>query len=135
MFRAGLGMVFGRRLVMVEHVGRVSRRARLVVLEVLLRERTGVVVASGYGRASQWLRNVRAEPRVRLWWGRMRGVPARARVLDPDESRRLLEEYRRAHPGQARIVASVFGLTELTADDPLPEDIGRRIPLVRLDLT
>ncbi|RZS44719.1 deazaflavin-dependent oxidoreductase (nitroreductase family) [Herbihabitans rhizosphaerae] len=74
---------------MVEHVGRVSEARRYVVLEVLLREPGGVVVASGYGWASQWLRNVVAAPSVRVWWGRLKAVASRARVLEPDEGRRF----------------------------------------------
>ncbi|SHF80348.1 nitroreductase family deazaflavin-dependent oxidoreductase [Streptoalloteichus hindustanus] len=135
LFRAGLGILLGRRFVMVEHTGRKSGQARHVVLEVLLREPDAVVVASGYGRASQWLRNVEATPRVRLWWGRNRGVAGRAHVLAPEESRRRLDRYRHEHPGQARIVASALGLPELTSAEPLPEDIGRRVPLVRFEIT
>ena len=42
---------------------------------------------SGYGRRSQWLANVRAEPRVRIWTGRLRAVPATAAIMPPDRSR------------------------------------------------
>src|SRR3954462_11665890 len=72
-FRCGLGWLFGGRLVMVEHTGRTAGRRRYVVLEVVEQEPGAVVLVSGYGRASQWLRNVVVEPRVRLWYGRASG--------------------------------------------------------------
>lgn len=134
LFKAGLGFLFAGRLVLVEHTGRKSGLARYVALEVVLREPRGVVVASGYGRAAQWLRNVETTPSVRLWWGRRTAAPGTATILSPEHSRNLLEEYRRAQPARARTVAKALGLPELVAPDPLPGDIGERVPLVRFEL-
>lgn len=130
-FRAGAGWIFGRVLVMVEHTGRTSGLPRHVVLEVLVREPHAVVVASGYGRGSQWLRNVAAEPRVRLWLGRVREAPGTAQVLTPEQAREVLERYRREHPVRARFVARALGVPALLLESPLPADVGERIPLVR----
>jgi hypothetical protein len=52
-FRAGLGGVFGQRLLMLEHVGRKSRQPRYVVLEVVDRTETGYVLAAGFGERTQ----------------------------------------------------------------------------------
>lgn len=133
MFRAGLGFVLGRRLTMLEHRGRVTGQARYVVLEVLERDREGLVVVSGYGRAAQWYRNVLANPAVRLWSGRRRGVPARATPIPADEIAERLEEYRRRHPFAAKALGRTLELPDLTADGPLPPDVADRLPLVRFD--
>ncbi|MHB1064997.1 MAG: nitroreductase family deazaflavin-dependent oxidoreductase [Georgenia sp.] len=130
-FRAGAGRIFGGVLVMVEHTGRTSGLPRYVVLEVLMREPHAVVVAAGYGPGSQWLRNVTAQPRVRLWCGRTSGAAGSAAVLTPERARDLLQRYRREHPVRARFVARALGVPALLLADPLPADVGSRIPLVR----
>lgn len=131
-FRAGAGRVFGGLFVMVEHTGRVSGAPRLAVLEVVAREPHAVVVVSGYGWSSQWLRNVAAQPRVRLWCGRVRAAPGTAEVLAPEQARAFLERYRRQHPGRARLVARALGVPAVAFADPLPADVAERLPVVRL---
>lgn len=135
LFKAGFGALFGGRLLMLEHIGRVTGLRRYVVLEVVQREQDGVVVASGYGWQAQWLRNVHAAPGVRLWWRRLHGAESHAQIIEAAEARELLERYRKEHPGLARFVASALGLPELTRAEPLPRDIGGRVPLVRLRLS
>lgn len=131
-FRAGFGWIFAGVLVMVEHTGRTSGLPRYAVLETVASEPGAVVVPSGYGPGSQWYRNIQADPRVRLWHGRSTAVPARAHVLGPDDGRDLLERYRREHPVRARFVARVLGIPKLRPGEPLPADLGARIPLVRI---
>lgn len=131
-FRLGLGGVFGGRLVLVDHRGRRSGRVRHVVLETAVREGPAHVVVSGYGWSAQWLRNVRADPRVRLWSGWGPGRSARAEILEPAEARAVLERYRRLHPHAARALSRVLGLDQLEPGQPLPGDVGERLPVVRI---
>jgi len=98
LYRAGLGGIFGERLVMVEHLGRVSQEPRYVVVELVERERNAVRVASGFGKRAQWYRNLRANGVAYVSTGRARRVPASVRMLDPDESRHVLERYAQRHP-------------------------------------
>lgn len=124
--------MFGGRLIMVEHRGRTSGRVRQVVLETVARQGRTHVVVSGYGWSAQWLRNVRADPRVRLWSGWGRGRSARAQILAPEEARTVLERYRSEHPAAARALGRVFRLEPLQAGAPLPPDIAAHLPVVRL---
>ena len=98
LYRAGLGWIFGGRLVMIEHLGRVSHRPRYVVVEVVERERNAIRVASGFGTTSQWYRNLRANRAAYLSTGRARRVPAAARLLGADESAAVLARYAAVHP-------------------------------------
>ena len=134
-FRLGLGGVFGGRLLMLEHRGRSSGQIRQVVLETVAREGESSVVVSGYGWSAQWLRNVRADPRVRLWVGSRRGRSAHAHVLEGAEAGSVLERYRRQHPATARVLSRALGLGDLDRDEPLPADIGERLPVVRITPT
>lgn len=117
-YRAGLGMVFGRRLLMLEHRGRRTGLKRYVVLEVVDRPATDrYVIVSGFGPASQWYRNVLADPDVRISIGMQRMVPATARAMTVDESDRALQRYQRNHPwawqALAPVLRSVLGSDDL----------------------
>ncbi|MEU8900426.1 nitroreductase family deazaflavin-dependent oxidoreductase [Nocardia sp. NPDC048505] len=127
LFRAGLGFVFGSRLLLLEHIGRKSGEPRYVALETVAHiSRDRVVIASGFGATSQWYRNLRVTPRCHVWIGARRRVPAVARVMEPPESAQVLAEYRIRHP---RAYRKLSGLIE--------ESTGRGIdtvPLLALDL-
>ncbi|MDQ2697666.1 MAG: nitroreductase family deazaflavin-dependent oxidoreductase [Actinomycetota bacterium] len=98
LYRAGLGWIFGGRLVMIEHLGRVSGEPRYVVVEVVDRGRNVIRVASGFGAKSQWYRNLRANGVAYLSTGRARRVRAAVRLLDGAESARCLRRYAAEHP-------------------------------------
>lgn len=134
LYRLGLGGLLGRRFVLLEHRGRRSGLIRQVVLETLSTEQDMIHVVSGYGWSAQWLRNVRADPRVRVTcgWARPRG--ARAVILPPDEAVSVLDDYRQRHPLAARVLGSALELPQLSSDDPLPTELGERLLVVRLSL-
>lgn len=125
----------GRRLVMVEHRGRVSGLRRYVVLEVLEHDPTGLVVVSGYGRGAQWYRNVVAHPGVRVWTGFRRRTPAQATAVPAAEVPRRLDAYRSRHRRAAKALGRTLAIPDLGGDGPLPTDVGARLPLVRIDFT
>ncbi|MGV8978235.1 MAG: nitroreductase family deazaflavin-dependent oxidoreductase [Cellulomonas sp.] len=99
LYRAGLGFLFGSRLIMLEHRGRTSGRRRFVVLEVVDHPSRGVyVIVSGFGARAQWYRNVLAEPRVRVSTGFHRQLAATAVPMTPAESEVELRRYAEKHP-------------------------------------
>ncbi|WP_433870463.1 nitroreductase family deazaflavin-dependent oxidoreductase [Saccharopolyspora sp. CA-218241] len=132
LFRIGLGPLLGGRLMVLEHRGRRSGEPRLVALEVLAREPGALYLVSGYGRRSQWFRNVLADPAVRIWTGALRGAPGRAEVLPAAEARARLQRYRDVHPAAARALGRALDLPALADPAPLPEDIADRLPIVRI---
>lgn len=129
-YRARLGLLFGSRLLMLEHVGRSSGRRRHMVLEIVARPSDGrYIVVSGFGARAQWYRNVCADPEVRIQLGGHRPVPARATALTAAQSTGLLAEYAAAHPRSWRTLKPVFERTlgaEIT-------DRTAGLPLVALD--
>lgn len=99
LYRARLGFVFGSRLLMLEHTGRKTGARRHVVLEVAARPHPGTyVVVSGFGTRAQWWRNIRADPRVRVYLGSRRPAVATARPLTGEEVRATLSAYQTEHP-------------------------------------
>ncbi|MEU2043150.1 nitroreductase family deazaflavin-dependent oxidoreductase [Nocardia niwae] len=127
-FRARLGFLLGGRLLLLEHTGRSSGKARYVALETVARPRRDrVVIASGFGAEAQWFRNLAADPHCHVSIAAHVRVPALARVLSADESALVLDEYRRVHPrayrNLGRIVEEATGrgidavpMVELTLD-------------------
>jgi deazaflavin-dependent oxidoreductase (nitroreductase family) len=131
LFRARLGLLFGKRMLMLEHIGRKTGARRYVVLEVVAHPNPRTyVVASGFGERAQWLRNVRSNPNVRVVVGSAPPQPATARVLDQTEARSALETYARSHPIAWRSLRPVF---ESTLGTQISDD-GTELPLVGLTL-
>ncbi|RDI42131.1 deazaflavin-dependent oxidoreductase (nitroreductase family) [Nocardia mexicana] len=128
LFRARLGFLFGGRVLLLEHHGRKSGLNRYVALETVARPTADtVVIASGFGRRSQWFRNLAADPRCRVSVGLRYRVPATARELTADESARVMSGYRHEHPRAYRELRGVI-------EDAVAGDIDT-VPLIELTLT
>jgi len=77
LYRARLGVIFGHRLLMLEHVGRNTGQRRFVVLEVVDHPAPDrYVVVSGFGTRAQWFRNVEANSQVCVYLASYAPVPA-----------------------------------------------------------
>lgn len=127
-YRAGLGFLFGRRLLMLEHVGRASGARRYVVLEVVTRpSKDTVVIAAALGRKAQWYQNLLAQPACHVSTGFRRRVSATAAVLDPEAAARFLAEYQAKHPSMWKELNTV--ITALHDGEPDFE-----LPLVELTM-
>ncbi|GLZ48329.1 nitroreductase [Actinomycetospora sp. NBRC 106375] len=135
-YRCGLGGLFGRRLVLLTHVGRRTGRPRQVVLEVVGpgADPGSWVVASGYGPRAAWFRNVLAHPEVsyQVGWRRRDGW---ARPLPAAESGRLLAGYAARRP---RTAAALMRLLDHDVDgspeayERIGADGEHGVPLVLL---
>ncbi len=131
LYRARLGLVFGSRLLMLEHTGRKTGVRRYVVLEAVDHPNPRTyVVAAGFGDHAQWLRNVRASPRVRVYTGSRRPVSAIARPLTSAETAVALTAYARAH---LRAWAALKPVFEATLGARIGSD-GTSLPMIALDL-
>ena len=126
LYRIGLGRLLGRRFVMVEHTGRVSGLRRRVVLEVIDRSEGALMVAAAWP-GSDWYLNLQAQPRAVVSSGRVRSVPAWARVLEETEAESVFGRYTATHPRAARVLARALGLP--FADR---EAMAVRVPVVEL---
>lgn len=98
-YRLGLGSLFGRRMLLLEHKGRKTGNTRQAVLEVVDHDpQSGSwIVASGWGEKANWFRNVMQTPEVLLEVAGSR-FPAVARRLPLDEAAAALRGYAHRHP-------------------------------------
>ncbi|GJO31890.1 hypothetical protein NJB1507_41480 [Mycobacterium marinum] len=130
-YRARAGAVFGSRMLMLEHIGRKSGTPRNAVLEVVDHPAPDTyVIASGFGKNSQWYRNILANPRVRVYVGSHRAAPATARVLEQAEADQALASYRSHHPAAWENLKQVI---EETLGSPIT-DTDTALPMVELRL-
>ncbi|MBC9715069.1 nitroreductase family deazaflavin-dependent oxidoreductase [Streptomyces sp. TRM66268-LWL] len=132
LYRMGLGALVPGRLLLLNHIGRVSGQARQVVVEVVEHERsTGAyIVCSGFGPRAQWYRNLRAHPDVTIQVGARR-LAVHAEPLDAEEGGAFMAGYAARHPRAARKLAKFMGfrVDGSLADYRAP---GRELPFVRL---
>lgn len=108
-YRLHLGFLFGQRLLMLEHRGRVPGQRRYVVLEVVDHPSPDVyVVAAGFGERANWVKNIEANPAVRVWAGRRTAMPAIASRLAGQEAAAALRRYADLHPQAWQQLRPVF---------------------------
>lgn len=109
LYRLGLGFLLGHRFLLLTHRGRRTGTLYRTVVEVVRWDRTRheAVVMSGWGRRSNWLRNVTAGGAVEVQVGRERFAPE-VRVLDPDEAAAVFADYERRNRVAAPIVRAVL---------------------------
>ncbi len=130
LYRARLGIVLGPRFVMLQHTGRTSGARRYVVLEVVERRAPGTyVVVSGFGDRAQWFRNIRADPRVRVYALSRKPAAATARVLPPQEAAAVLATYSARHPRAWAAMRPVLRDTLGSRGG----DVESRLPVVALE--
>lgn len=109
LYRWRLGWLLGHRFMLLVHVGRRTGLERRTVLEVLRYDpETGqVVVMSGWGRASDWYRNIQARPAREVIVGSRSFVPVH-RDLTEEEAVAVLAGYERRNRFAAPVVRQVL---------------------------
>lgn len=132
LYRLGLGWLFGDRLLLLNHIGRVSGKPRQTVLEVVTHDRAdgSFVVASGWGSSAAWHRNLLHTPDVSVQVGRqVRAVTAVP--LAAEEGAEIFAQYAIRHRMLARhLLPRLLGFS---VDGSWADfrEVGRRMPFVR----
>lgn len=131
LYRIGLGGLFGKQLMLLNHTGRKSGQPRQAVVEAAHFDpaRNSYTVASGFGHKSDWYRNVCATPRVTIQVGNRR-MQADARPLSPAESGTAMVEYAHRNPSLARGLAKVIGHQVDGTDEAYRQIAEQHIPFV-----
>lgn len=129
-----LDWLLGRRFLLLEHVGRNSGSQHRTVLEVIRYDRpTGkAFVMSGWGRTSDWYRNVEVAGHATITVGR-RSFDVDARVVDDQDAANLLADYERRNGWMRPIIRRVLSrLSGLSYDgtDASRLQVARRLPVV-----
>jgi deazaflavin-dependent oxidoreductase (nitroreductase family) len=132
LFRAGLGRMFGDRIMLLHHTGRVSGMPREVILEVVEHDRAddSFVVASGWGPTAAWYQNVVAKPDVTVQVG-SRTLPVKAETLDRDEGADIFARYALRHRLAANYLLPRLMGFSVDGSEADFRAAGRHLPFVR----
>lgn len=132
LYRLGLGWLFGRRLLLLNHIGRVSGKPRQVVLEVVAHNPAdgSYVVASGWGPTAAWYRNILHTPNVTIQVG-TRTMPMKAVPLSRDEGAGIFADYASRHRMAAKYLLPRLMGFSVDGSDADFRAVGERMPFVR----
>lgn len=116
---------------MLEHTGRKSGLVRRTILEVVVNHPDAVYVAAAWGSKAQWLANLKAEPRSRIYLG-SRSYETSAEMVSRDAAGEVMAEYAQRHP------KALAKLAAFMLDEPASKAEGQAaqvadlVPIVRL---
>jgi len=129
-YRLGLGSLLGSRFLLLSHTGRKTGKLRQTVLEVVRhdKERNIFIVAAGFGRESDWYRNVTANPEVQIQSAGGKWQ-MQARILTPVEAGEELLDYARRYPKMIRELAKFMGY-RLDGSEEDIRAMGEMLPMV-----
>jgi deazaflavin-dependent oxidoreductase (nitroreductase family) len=132
LYRRGWGSLLGTTFMLLVHAGRKTGQPHLMTAMVMscnpsTRE---VIIFSGWGPRSDWVRNLRARPALRVEVGRESFTPQH-RFLSEDESVAVAGDFLRRHPYRLRLATRVLDWPDLHRETVL-RDFVRTHPFVTL---
>lgn len=110
-YRIGLGWLFGKRFLLLHHIGRVSGQPRLAVIEVVkIDSHTNTYYsASGFGENANWFQNIMQTPDVNIQVGSKK-MPAHAERLSLEDGEAILSDYAHQHPTALRELSKILNI-------------------------
>ena len=132
LYRRGWGRLLGRTFMLLVHAGRRTGQPHLMTAMVMRYDPTTreVVIFSGWGSNSDWVRNLRARPALRVEVGSESYTPQH-RFLSEDESAAVASDFVRRHPYRVRLASRILGWPDLHSE-PVLRDFVRTHPFVAL---
>ncbi len=133
LYRLKLGWILGKRFLMLSTFGRKSGRLHQTVIEVVYfdRQSGAYTIASGWGRKSDWYKNLKKNPRVMVAVG-LDKFEATARQLESDEAEQLLLDYSHKHPLAFRELARLMTGSMLKNIEETCHMVAQDIPVITL---
>ena len=97
-YRAGLGWLFGKRFVLINHIGRKSGTHYQTVVEVVEREEgtENVIVVAGYGEQTQWYKNLKRQETTTIQLGNKK-ENVHIALIGPEEGEEIIVRYLRRY--------------------------------------
>ena len=130
LYRRGWGGLLGHTFLLLVHAGRKTGKPYSAVAMVLRYEpqMREVVICSAWGQDTDWIRNIRARPALRVQIGRESFTPEQ-KFLSEDEGFAVAAGFRRRHPLRLRLLAWILGWGDLRSDTAV-RDFVRARPFV-----
>ena len=120
LYRRGWGWLLGRTFMLLVHAGRKTGQPHLMTAMVMRYDPTTreVVIFSGWGPDSDWVRNLRARPAIRVEVGRESYTPVH-RFLSEDESMAVTQEFMHRHPYRVSLATRILAWPDLRSETVL----------------
>jgi deazaflavin-dependent oxidoreductase (nitroreductase family) len=129
-YAIGLGPIISRFVLLLTTVGRKSGRPRVTPLVYQERGDT-ILVASARGRSADWLRNIQANPRVRVRVGRRHFEAIAEATTDGEKIADYLESLMARNPRMFGAILRMEGLSSRPSRAELVR-FGPRRPMVTI---
>ena len=115
---AGWESLFGLEWMLLTTIGRKSGKERYTMVDVLLydRETDTYFIEVGFGKRSDWYRNIKAHPIFNAQV-RRRKFKAMAEELPPDKTGDIMVNFVRRRPAYAKSVMKIAGITFTTEEE------------------
>jgi len=130
-YRVGLGFILGQRFLMLEHTGRKTGLKHQCVLEIVFfdHDKRTYYVASGWGKRSNWLKNIEADPDVTIMIGdnKYRSVASR---LNFNDSLSIMNNYSETHPAAFKILAKKILGESIASKNEKVGKMAENVPVV-----
>lgn len=130
LYRLGLGRFLGRHVLLLRVRGRKTGRWRAVPLGYQTDADGNHIVIAGWGERSQWVRNIHADPRVRVEVGRTK-YRARVETVGEPEAIAVHRAYLAAYPGTESAISRITGKPFDGSEEALRE-LAESSPVMRL---
>ena len=132
LYRHGWGWLLGTTFMLLVHAGRRTGQPHLMTAMVMrwnpsTRE---VVIFSGWGPNSDWVRNLRVRPALRVEVGRESYTPQH-RFLSEDESVAVASDFVHRHPYRVRLATRILHWPDLRCETVLRDFVSTH-PFVAL---
>jgi deazaflavin-dependent oxidoreductase (nitroreductase family) len=124
-YRHGSGWLLGHTFLAFVHTGRTTGRPYETVAMVLRYDAAAreAVIFAAWGPDTDWVRNLRAGPAVRVQLGRESFAP-RHRFLSADEAFDVAAQFGREHPWRLRLSSTIMGWGDLRTDAALRQFVA-----------
>ena len=132
LYRHGWGRLLGTTFMLLVHAGRKTGQPHLMTAMVMRWDPSTreVVIFSGWGPNSDWVRNLRARPALRVDVGRESYAPQH-RFLSEDESVAVASDFVRRHPYRVLLASRILDWPDLHSEAAV-RDFVRTHPFVAL---
>jgi deazaflavin-dependent oxidoreductase (nitroreductase family) len=119
LYRLGLGPWIGRYILLLETTGRVTGKKRVTPLEYQSEPASDApLVMAGWGGRTDWYRNARAHPRVRVRVGK-NAFSALAQPVAQEEMARFMMKITQLNPGMLKVWSRWAGFNVLPVEESI----------------
>jgi len=112
LYRLGLGWMFGKRFLLLNHIGRKSGQPKQAVIEIVKidSQNNTIYSVSGFGEKAQWFQNIMHTPDVNIQVS-SRKLSAHAERLSTEDGEKILLDYAYHHPTALRELSKILNIS------------------------